>query len=274
MGSEQCMSKKSSGLSWFENPPLEEVVVDMQFTDLEGLDSIHISEIYEALGKEQSFPERSVQPPLHKPTSSPGVFISNVPEMPRYWFTSKDKKSLVQIQPDRFIYNWRKKRKKKPYTRFEEVFKEFDKYHSAFISGLKKSYKRLPEYEALRLTYINFVPISDFGTQIADISKLFKGFDFNSNWPNKPKNIRHVFFYDVEELKSEMRIIIDSVLRNDDATPAIRFEIQIGGSVIDGDKPPFKKWYMEARKKINCTFKEMTQPGMHKIWKLKEAENE
>jgi uncharacterized protein (TIGR04255 family) len=98
----------------FDAPPLNEVVLGIQFASIPGYELIHAGEVW-ALYKER-YPmveHRPAAPPMFETfgdaPSVPGFSIQfgNPAEHPRFWFLSSDSHDLIQFEPNRLLHNWR-----------------------------------------------------------------------------------------------------------------------------------------------------------------------
>lgn len=100
----------------FDDPPVVETVLSVQFRELPKLGVAQIIRFWEReLAAE--LPEVEQQPPYNIPIERFGDEFDGGPvrlaiaqdfPSPRFWFSSGS--DLVQIQPDWFAYNWRKAR--------------------------------------------------------------------------------------------------------------------------------------------------------------------
>ena len=107
----------------FRDPPVMEVAFALQFAtgviDLELLGEI-------ARRAKTTFPRREQQPPLPPMTEDFGLapampqFIFQTGQaLPRTWFMTEDGAELIQVQPDRLGYNWRREHlHERPYPRY------------------------------------------------------------------------------------------------------------------------------------------------------------
>ncbi|WP_113154838.1 TIGR04255 family protein [Nitratireductor sp. OM-1] len=148
----------------FESPPINEVVLGVQFEPIPGYHLAHLTEIWNLFRKRYSKVE--YQPPLPpvfeafgaRPAQPGGVSFQFGPpfDHPRCWFISEDWHELIQFQPTRFLFNWRQvDGRGGEYPRYESVrgsfskeFQELDKYcRSTFGSGL--------QVNQCEITYIN-----------------------------------------------------------------------------------------------------------------------
>jgi uncharacterized protein (TIGR04255 family) len=121
----------SDDLPEFDDPPVTEVVLAVQFEPLEELHSIHLGGIWSEF--RDNFPGFQEHPPLERITEifgaqitrRPGVRfeVMERPPFPRVWFISQDETHLIQFQRDRFAHNWRKVSADHPYPRYETAIR-------------------------------------------------------------------------------------------------------------------------------------------------------
>ncbi len=100
----------------------------------------------------------------------------------RHWYLNNDKTSLIQIQKDRFIQNWRKREGEQDYPNFENVINPFKDNFSTFETSLRDWEIGTIEPNQCEVTYINHIPsgigwsdFSDIGELISLISPNEKG---------------------------------------------------------------------------------------------------
>ena len=86
------------------SPPIVEVVCGFFFPPIQDLDPIVIGKLWYERRKE--FPHHSVQPPVME---EGGLMLAVGAGPLRSWFVSDDDEYVIQIQPDRFYLNWRKR---------------------------------------------------------------------------------------------------------------------------------------------------------------------
>ena len=78
------------------------------------------------------------------------------PPLPRYWFLSPDKASLVQVQSDRFALNWRQALGGETYPRYRRLRPEFERRFRTFLEVASSDEQNaVPTW--CELTYINHV---------------------------------------------------------------------------------------------------------------------
>jgi uncharacterized protein (TIGR04255 family) len=173
----------------FSNPPLNEVVVGVQFLTPRGYQQIRAYEVWQ-LYRDQ-FPTVEEQPPL-APTfetfglpSGPqfSVSMKTGAQHDRFWFLSPNKDELIQFQDDRLLHNWRKvgdmsneyPRFERMVVRFENELRALDRY----VATLAPQTLNITQCE---ISYINHVYI-DAPEQRLDVSDVFRFAQFAGEKP-------------------------------------------------------------------------------------------
>jgi uncharacterized protein (TIGR04255 family) len=127
------VTASQDNLPEFEAPPLNEVVMGIQFQPVPAYQQILSLEVWQ-LFRDQ-FPVVQEHPPLGAQfetfglPSTPPVFPINFisgASHDRFWFLSELGNNLLQFQPDRLLHNWRKVEiEGQEYPRFENIVKQF-----------------------------------------------------------------------------------------------------------------------------------------------------
>jgi uncharacterized protein (TIGR04255 family) len=144
----------------FENPPVIEVVCGVQFEGVDEWKTPHYGLYWDRLGGE--YPDSEEQQPLPrlrldvKKLEEP-IQIPLLPPLRRVFFVKPPGNFLIQVQPYRFLYNWRRVQDSDIYPRFDAPYegfvKEWDRFRS-FVDDLKLGQVQPETFE---LTYINHI---------------------------------------------------------------------------------------------------------------------
>jgi len=148
----------------FENPPINEVVTGVFFEPLEGFRLPHFGLFWERI-KEQ-YPHCDHAPPLLRTP------IDNEFPWPRVWLLDKEKTSLIQIQNDCFLFNWRRVTGDEAYPRYSSVIKEFLTRLNEYRSFLSDQALSEPKIQQCELSYINHIPAGEIWQDPAEIGKF------------------------------------------------------------------------------------------------------
>lgn len=95
----------------FKKPPIVEVVMGVFFEPIAALDAMLLGTYWSE--RKSDYPKRKLAPAV---ADRPGLLVSAGVTPTRCWLESDDEQYLVQLQPDRFYFNWR--RRHADYPRF------------------------------------------------------------------------------------------------------------------------------------------------------------
>lgn len=152
----------------FTHPPVNEVVLSAQFQPLEKLTSAHLGLLWGKFRAE--YPELE----QHHPIAHELEFFGPVPldnmqpvfqvldkqPTPRIWFKSQSGQELIQVQPDRFIHNWRSQSEKDIYPTYKTLRPKFATELASLAEFLADELKQELFADQCEVSYINYLPWS------------------------------------------------------------------------------------------------------------------
>lgn len=159
----------------FQNPPINEVIVGIYFDRRMMVRSEHVGVFWNSMRKE--FPVIQQQPELIVPTAPAEIVLEAGQFMPppRHWLVSADQESLLQIQPNAFLFNWRKRGN--TYPHYENVKKRFDELFQRYCDFMEVEFDiSAPSISGTELTYSNVVEPGEYWSGPADTSNVVPGF--------------------------------------------------------------------------------------------------
>ena len=72
------------------------------------------------------------------PIQGPRLRIDNLPDLARTSFIHDDDSKIIQVQRDRFRFNWRKAESAPTYPGCSTIFDEFEEFYNRFRQIVKK----------------------------------------------------------------------------------------------------------------------------------------
>jgi uncharacterized protein (TIGR04255 family) len=179
--------KRLDGLPDFNNPPLNEVVLGVQFVPPLGYQQIHAGEVWSLF--KDSFPEVVEQPPLspqfetfgfpQQPKMSFGLMTGS--QHDRFWFVTKNGEKLIQFQNDRLHHNWRKVGDEtNPYPRFEFMIADFESELRAIEKYFSTLHPQALNCNQVEMSYINHL-IPDKGETTSDLINIISDKDLQAD---------------------------------------------------------------------------------------------
>jgi uncharacterized protein (TIGR04255 family) len=260
----------------FDNPPVSEVVLSVQFDEIAGLKAAHLGLLWSLF--RDDFPVTEDQPPLGAvfETFGPGsgevrpAFrfpgFARMP-LPRQWFVSADGTELLQFQTDRLAHNWRKTSSDGEYPRFEKLLTSFLDEISTVERFLADGAMPPLAPNQCEVTYVNDIrvePSFDDSTR-----RLFKV------WNHAPS--------DLLEHEEDAGFVIRFIMK-DGPQPVGRLTVQ-SGRIIGQEGEPLVRFTLTARgaplgpgidgvvgffnlahRYIVTGFADLTTNEMHEVW--------
>jgi uncharacterized protein (TIGR04255 family) len=266
----------AASLPDFKAPPVWEVVLSLQFNDL-AVTSLLLTAMWQHF--RERFPRVEEQPPLPSQTEKYDApieqnvrvqFLTGRVLQPRYWFVSESGNELVQIQTDRFIFNWRKISDEDTYPRYQYVRQRLVDELEAFRRFVGEEQLGEISFNQCEATYINHIrPRSDWSSP-ADISRIF------SFISEPPESLR--------ELEAAS-VALQTLKVDHDGSPIGRFYVNAQSALRASDQAdvfvlnllargaPSSPEFVDALALLDVqhewvvrAFAELTTPEMHEVW--------
>ncbi len=252
----------------FDRPPISEVVVSMFFNPpLDGFRSEHVGRFWDKI--KEDFPEVQQQVPFAKgfdTAISPGELFP----MPRYWFIAADDATVIQIQRNAFMFNWRR-RGDNPYPGFKDnIEPTFRKLYAVFQSFLTTElHLNEPTIDECELTYSDIIEARDYWTGPEDTSNIIPSFSDLSHGVNEARRsgFNCTQFYDVEDDIQLSIGIITAVDKNEPERHALRLEFKAAHQFGGVPKSDTDGWWQRAHDLIAKSFIGVTSEEVqYKQW--------
>jgi uncharacterized protein (TIGR04255 family) len=154
----------------YARPPIDEVAIAVHFAaPIPEFEDAHAWLFWQS--NKQKYPDISAHPRIigvleDLDEGAPAMQELTLPFPPqggRTWLVSQDDVTVVQVQNDRFVRNWR--RRADEYPHFGALVKEFWTDYRAFRSHLEREGLKPPQVQQVEVTYINWIsdlPMSSF----------------------------------------------------------------------------------------------------------------
>lgn len=153
----------------FRHPPLNEVLLGVQFAPPKGYQQIRAGEVWNLF--RAKFPNVEEHPPLMPVFETFGIFpmsqqlnfgVVTGAQHDRFWFLSPEKDELIQFQQDRLLHNWRKMGDNaNEYPRFEKMILNFADEISRFESYIDSIENQKLACNQVEISYINNIILKD-----------------------------------------------------------------------------------------------------------------
>ncbi len=253
----------------FISPPLEEVVVGVQFSTPPAYSILHASEVWELF--KVDFPVVSEQPRLEpqfeifggNPQPAFQFNFGRTSTRGRLWFSSEDDTHLVQFQEDRFLLNWRRQPQKSSYPRHEKLIEIFSDYLVKLNNLFLGKYKTGLNINQAEVTYVNTIPVMDF-SEAGEWIKLFGSLGLNIELLNA--TLTEVIETTERKPVARMTYEIQPVWEQNSGQKAIRLSLTCRGKPDDESLISALSFIATGREKIVGRFCDLTTDKAHSVW--------
>ena len=186
------MSSRPHHLPDYRNPPLNEVVLGIQFAPARGYQQIRAGEVWNLYKAE--FPLVEELPPIAPVFETFGItrpgammsfgLVTGTLLHGRFWFLSPQKTELIQFQQDRLLHNWRKiEDKNNEYPRFEKMIVNFEKEANQLQDYFNKLSPQNLICNQAEISYINHITLEQSEGR-GKASDWFRFINFGSTDPD------------------------------------------------------------------------------------------
>jgi len=254
-------------LSDFDDSPLVETVLGVEFVPLQQWKTPHFGLFWHEIKAE--YPRFEVQPP----SGNLNVISIGMPEIPvRCLFYDEPQTKLIQVQNNRFFYNWRKYFNQIEYPRYETnktVFKtEWLKFYNFLIANQFEQ----PQIQHCEISYINHIEKGKGWETLADLPNVIPYFSNSLSTqflPLPDAVVLHVF-YSIPNIRGRINIHLQPAIRQDDGKEIIQLQLSAIGLPASSNIDDMIEWFDLAREYVNNSFVDFTSAKMHGIWKMRE----
>ena len=254
----------------FKSPPLIEVVCGVQFDGLPRFATPHFGAFWERLRRE--YPQTEDRPPLAEilepigeVQQPPRVELVDLPPLRRVFFVDRTTNYLVQVQPTRFLSNWRKVLPDDDYPRFTTAYERFVNTwleFRQFVDEMSLGALRCNQYE---LSYINHFPTS------GSFPEEWTSFLRAAPWPEKREFLPHPLAatsqltFRLPDNHGMLRATITHGKREADGHAVMVVDFTARGPA-DGAATNRDEWFSMAHEWIVRGFADLTTAAAHDRW--------
>ncbi|MFO6447828.1 TIGR04255 family protein [Erythrobacter sp. NE805] len=260
----------------FERPPLQEQAISVVFQPLSGFRIVDYGLFWSEIA--DAFPEVSTDNPIEAPIEQFEGFrptamsfqLVTAPPLPRAMFRNPASGELVQLQHNRFTFNWAKVEGQE-YPRSEPLMARFEELFIAF-----EDYARRNDLGDLRLTQceitnLNVIPVADFGTKFAQLNRALDVAD--PDWKIDclepeivERSIQQRIIDGTGASVGRLHAVIAPVISNVDNSQGIRYELTARSAPNISTLEQAKNFFGLARNAINAAFMASVTDEMKAHW--------
>jgi uncharacterized protein (TIGR04255 family) len=252
----------------FGRPPVMEVVCGIAFAlPQQQLKSAHIGLYWSRVRDE--FPRTDDAAPLAMIVEGQGVPESTdynlqlehvlLPPMRRAWLINADGTHLIQLQDDRFLFNWKQVQESNTYPSYEKVVHGFREHWSKYKAFLVEQGCGEPIPTQLEMTYFNFISgpeqLRDYGRNPAEDRFLSQADAVN--WKT---------LHSLPDSCGRLHVSAATARHVKSGEIGVRLDLTARGTPREATESGCKTWFDLAHEWITHGFADITTPEAHKIW--------
>jgi uncharacterized protein (TIGR04255 family) len=191
--------------------------------------------------------------------------------LPRAFFRNAEKGELVQLQPDRFSFNWIKTSADHCYPHSEAVLHRFYALFDRFTAFAAE--RQLGDIVPIQceLTNVNVVPVSDVGEGFADFATVIRVPDLDATYDcikleSQMIGAKHLMVDDAGNAIGRVHSIGQPSLQVATSEPAFRFDISARGAPIGPGPQGVAAFLDKAVTAVNAVFLASVTNAGRQFW--------
>ena len=260
----------------FTNPPLIERAISVSFSKLEAF-SIGDYGLYWSKLIDQFPISEAASPVIQEPESfnegkppQPQIQILPNDTLPRAFFRSAKKGELIQLQSDRFSFNWIKAHPDDPYPHSEEMLSRFKCLFEQFSAFAAE--RQLGEITPTQceITNVNLISVIDVGESYRDVATLIRLPDIEEfecvSLESQIVGATHLILDDFKQPIGRVHSIAQPAFKTDTNQKAFRLDIVARGSPIGPGLEGVKAFLEFAVSAVNAVFLASVTHAGRQFW--------
>lgn len=248
----------------YKNPPLNEVTFGLHFSPIVGLRTAHFGLFLSRLRPE--FSEALDKPPVSdSPQDAMSAAAGEWLPLPRVWFLHKNKDQLIQLQSNRFYFNWRRN-SGAAYPRFEVLLPQFVEYVAKLGEFLATESLGALEVKGFELTYTNTIYEGEGWQGVSQIDSIFPALALSAGRANRMTGLtwHGVFAEEVGRLDMDLKL---GRTQEDPPRQVVVLELSTRHSEGPPTMDSLNGWFKAANSTIVSTFGDITNPKLQEeVW--------
>jgi len=259
---------ESQSLPDYKKPPVIEVVCGIVFETIGSFRGHHLGLFWQKVRDKFPVCEHAVRLGF----APESLDLANY--LPRVWFVSEEQNMLIQLQDDRFFFNWRRMQQEEAYPRYSTIIEAFKTNLGIFQRFLEEEKLGSVKPEKCELTYINHIPKGEGWESLSDINEVFRDFAWDSNerFLPAPRSLGGQVVFPLPKDKGRLNVTLQHGERKLDKYPILILQISARGLAGDKSMDTVWEWFGVAHEWIVCGFADLTGTTIQKeVWQRIDA---
>jgi len=258
----------------FARPPVKEVVFSVAFSVPQPIRTVDIGTFWHTVASD--FPSIEEVAPVSQVIESMSpesqglvnLDFESVPPLRRVWLVSSDSRTLLQIQGDRFMFNWRKLPGDSDlaYPGNDWIMSNFWKYWAAFEKFLLSIPVGQPTVLQLEHSYFN--AIADVDKLSSDLGGVLIDHQLSvhaNRFLPIPERFRWATSYLLPSNVGRLHVVAQSAKLTQSGEPIVRLEMTARGLPSSTDNDSLAAWFEVSHVWITRGFSDITRSDAHNM---------
>jgi uncharacterized protein (TIGR04255 family) len=271
----------------YEEPPVVEVGISLQFKALEALRAplfgllwnvfriegySHIEEHGELEEAFEDFEGSSVP--------KVGVRVQtfdDAPPPPRVWFLNEAQNELIQVQRDRLIVNWRRGANSEPYPRYPHIIERFRSALATFVEFAKSEKVGAVVPTQCEVTYVNHMPSGLGWSKHGELSRVVTTWEnrYSDGFLATPEDIgfraRYRMDDDTGRPLGRLHVLLQPAFNAVGGQPIFVLNLTARGKPEPADSAGLFRMFDHEHQWIVRGFTSITTKHMHELWRRRDG---
>lgn len=259
----------------FDNPPVVEVVCGVLFSTPQPIKTATLGIFWQTV--RDAFPrleEAHPLPPVIEPPkigfAQHQVELAFMPPARRTWLSNADGTNLLQIQQDRFLFNWKRAATSTGYPSYAVVIDQFEKHLAQFIEFLKSQGIGEPTYRQYELSYTNLITPEN-GLSTVGISGVLVDHvrqESATRFLPEPQTFNWVTSYPLPNESGRLHVTAQTAFVPPSPDLILRLDLIARGIPAKPLETSMRSWFDTAHEWITHGFADSTSQILHElVWK-------
>ena len=269
----------------FDEPPVVEVAISLQFKALESLRSPHFGLLWDAFraaGYSRIEEHSALEPAFEEFEASPAPKIGfrvqtldDAPPPPRIWFLNEPLNELIQVQRDRLIVNWRKGAQSEPYPRYVRIIERFRSALSSFSKFATTFSLGDVVPTQCEVTYVNHLPSGSGWSKHGDLDHVLTTWEnrYSDEYLGIPEDVgvqlRYRMTGETGSVLGRLHVAVQPAYRSADRHPIFVMNLTARGKPESADLNGVFRLFDHQHEWIVRGFTSITTKQMHEVWRRK-----
>lgn len=261
----------------YESAPVIETVLSIQFRPITKFSVPHFGLYWKVI--REKYPRSELRPPiLHlieefgsaqtKTTLPPSWVELPSESLIRCWFMEEKQNFFLQVQQDRFLFNWQKLNLTDQYPRYSQIRPRFMQEWERFCSFLESENLGTPQVDQCEVTYVNHIDYpsdQEAYSELKNIVSYWSGLSSGTFLP-QPDKVNIQVRYAIPDNSGRLYIALQPVIRTRDAKEVLQLNVTARGAPSSSKSEDIFEWLDLGRKWVVEGFTDFTTKQMHKLW--------